>query len=105
MLTCIIIYFFNHVIVSPILVRKCVHHYDRKKKKNKINIIEDNILKIVRALNINKGHGHDETSVRMIKICDESLVKPLSLIYKNCTDTGVFPDIWKKIKNFPSLYP
>ena len=24
--------FFNHVIVSPVLVRKCVHHYDREKK-------------------------------------------------------------------------
>ena len=32
MLTCIIIFFFNHVIVSPVLVRKCEHHYDRKKK-------------------------------------------------------------------------
>ena len=39
-----------------------------------LNIIEDNILKIVRALNINKVHGHDEMSVRMIKICDEQLV-------------------------------
>ena len=30
----------------------------------------------------------------MIKMCDEALVKPLSLIYKNSTVTGVFPDIW-----------
>ena len=51
-----------------------------------LNIIEVNILKIVRALNINKAHGHDEISVRMIKICDEVLAKPLSLIYKNCID-------------------
>ena len=35
-----------------------------------LNIIEDDILKIVRALNSNKAHGHDEISVRMIKICD-----------------------------------
>ena len=63
-----------------------------EKNNDKIKkIIEDNILKIVRALNINKAHGHDEISVRMIKICDEALVKPLSLIYKNCTDTGGFP--------------
>ena len=45
-----------------------------------LNIIEDNILKIVRALNINKAHGHDEISVRMIKICDEALFKSLSLM-------------------------
>ena len=66
-----------------------------------MNIIEDNILKIMRALNINKAHGHDEISVRMIKICDEALVKPLSLINKNCIDTGVFPDIWKKSNIVP----
>ena len=47
-----------------------------------LNIFEDNILKIVRALNVNKAHGHNEISVIMIKICDEALVKPLSL--KNC---------------------
>ena len=66
-----------------------------------LNIIEDNILKIVRALNINKAHGHDEISVRMIKICDEALVKLLSLMNKNCIDTGVFPDIWKKSNIVP----
>ena len=58
-----------------------------------LNITEDNILKIMRALNINKAHGHDEISVRMIKICDEAIVNLLSLIYKNYIDTGVFPDI------------
>ena len=66
-----------------------------------MNIIEDNILKIMRALNINEAHGHDEISVRMIKICDKALVKHLSLIYKNCTDTGVFHDIRKKSNIVP----
>ena len=42
--------------------------------------LKDNILKVVRALNINKAHGHDEISVRMIKICDEALFKSLSLM-------------------------
>ena len=55
----------------------------------------------MRVLNINKTHGHDEISIRMIKICDEALVKPLSLIYSNCIDTGVFPDIWKKSNIVP----
>ena len=72
-------------------------------KFSSLNIVEDNILKIGRTPNINKAHGHNEISVSMIKICDEALVKPLSLIYKNCIDTEVFPDIWKKIKHCPSL--
>ena len=31
----------------------------------------------------------------MIKICDQSIVKPLSLIYQSCLNTGTFPNIWK----------
>ena len=56
---------------------------------------------VLRALNTNKAHGHDEISARMIKNCDEALVKPLSLIYKNCIDAGIFPDIWKKSNIVP----
>ena len=43
---------------------------------------EDELLKIIRALNINKAHGHDDISIRMIKICDKSLIKPLTFIFK-----------------------
>ena len=35
-----------------------------------INFNEDEILKIIRALNIHKAHGHDDISIRMIKNCD-----------------------------------
>ena len=45
--------------------------------------IED-ILKIIRSFNIKKGHGFDNISIRIIKICDSALVKPLSMIFINC---------------------
>ena len=32
----------------------------------------------------------------MLKICDSEVVEPLSLIYKNCIDSGIFPDIRKR---------
>ena len=35
------------------------------------------ILKIIRALNIHKVHGHDDISIRMIQICDRTISKPL----------------------------
>ena len=54
------------------------------------------LIKIFRALNINKSHGHDDISIRMIKKCDSALVKPLSIIFNNCVRTGTFPYIWKK---------
>ena len=31
------------------------------------NFTDDDILKIIRSLNINKAHGHDDISIRMIK--------------------------------------
>ena len=37
----------------------------------------------------------------MIKICDKTIVKPLSVIYKNCIDSGIFPDLWKKSNIVP----
>ena len=37
---------------------------------------ESEILKIIRTLNINKAHGHDDISIRMVKICDKSLLQP-----------------------------
>ena len=48
-------------------------------RPNYIDFNEDEILKIIRALNIHKAHGHDDIFIRMIKICDKSLLKPLML--------------------------
>ena len=43
------------------------------------NFADDEIIKIVRALDINKAHGHDVISVRIIKNCDDAIIEPLSL--------------------------
>ena len=37
----------------------------------------------------------------MIKLCDESLVQPLSHIFRGCIDTGVYSDTWKKSNIVP----
>ena len=57
---------------------------------------EDEILKIIRALNIHKAHGHDDISIRMIKICDKSLLKPLTILFQNSTKSSCYPVIWKR---------
>ena len=67
-----------------------------------ISFNEDKILKIVRALNINKAHGHDGISIRMIKICDKSLlIKPLIILFENSTKSSCYPDIWKRSNIIP----
>ena len=63
---------------------------------------DQDIIKIIRALNENKAHGHDDISIHIIKICDSSIVKPLSLIFKNCISCGIFPEVWKKSNVIPT---
>ena len=50
-------------------------------RHNTVDFNEHNILKIIRALNIHKAHGHDDIFIKMIKICDKSLLKPLIYIF------------------------
>ena len=47
-----------------------------------LDLNKDEILKIIRALNLNKAHDHGDISNRMIKICDKSLLKPLTLLFE-----------------------
>ena len=39
--------------------------------------------------------------IRMLKICDSAIVKPLTLSFKNCISQGTFPDNWKKTNICP----
>ena len=64
-------------------------------------ISEEKILRIIRNLNLNKAHGWDEISVRMIKMCDNSLIIPLKLIFQNCLRHGIFPETWKRANVVP----
>ena len=66
-----------------------------------IDFDENELLKIIRSLNINKAHGHDDISIRMIKICGKSLIKPLTFLFKTSLRSSHYPDIWKKSNIIP----
>ena len=61
----------------------------------------EDILQIIKNLHSNKAHGHDEISIRMLKICGSSVCRPLQIIYKSCLDRGKFPQEWKKANVVP----
>ena len=61
----------------------------------------NDIEKIIKNLDPNKSHGHDMLSIRMLKLCGESIYKPLNLIFKSCLETGQFPSDWKKANVVP----
>ena len=52
---------------------------------------------IIHSLNINKAHGYVDISIRLLKICDSSIVRPLSIIFENCLQSRSFP-IFKYFK-------
>ena len=49
--------------VLPFLIE-----HESETRFSKITFTDDQILKILKALDINKAHGHDEISIRMLKL-------------------------------------
>ena len=48
----------------------------------------------INGLNPHKTHDHDGTSIRMLNLSNLRITKPLSVIYTNYLQQGVFPDDW-----------
>ena len=61
----------------------------------------NDIEKIIKNLDPSKSHGHDMFSIRMLKLCGESIYKPLNLIFKSCLKAGQFLSEWKKANVVP----
>ena len=61
----------------------------------------NNIDRIIRDLDPNKAHDHDMRGIHMLKICGESISKPLEIISKSCIEKGQFPNEWKKANVVP----
>ena len=70
--------------------------YTTNTKLSWIKFENKDIINIIRSLNVDKAHDHDNISIRMLKICDNAIVEPLSIIFNNCINQSMFPDIWKK---------
>ena len=70
--------------------------YITETKLSSFNIGDEDTYKIIKTLDIYEAHGHDKVSIRMLKLCDKSIVKPLSIIFNNYKLKNTFPNLWKK---------
>ena len=61
----------------------------------------NDITRIIRDLDPNKAPGHDMISIRMLKICGESISKSLEIIFKSCIEKGQLLNEWKKATVVP----
>ena len=55
--------------------------FQTNKRLYKFNINQDDFLKIIRNLNGNKAHGHDNITVAVLKKCDSVLTELLKYIF------------------------
>ena len=60
-----------------------------EQKLSTFEFCRDDIIKIIKSLDPNKVHGHDEISIRMIKLCASSIAKPLAIFFRNCLEMNV----------------
>ena len=84
----------NTSTLQPLTIRT-----DKRLLSLKIN--ENDILSIIKSLNSNKAHGWDKLSIKMVKMCDKTLVYLLKLIFRASIQEGVFLGCWKKVNVVP----
>ena len=70
-------------------------------KIDNVIFTEHDILSIIRLLNSNKAHGWDDISIRMVKMCDESIAYPLKIIFQTALKSGIYPDKLEKANVVP----
>ena len=77
-----------------------------------ITFSKNDIAKMIQNLDPNKANGHDQISIRMLKLVSTSISKTLEIIFNQCLETGAFPNdvvpVFKKgdkqiLKNYPPI--
>ena len=72
-----------------------------------VNFSTDDIFNMTNNLDTNEAHDHDMLSIRMMKLCRNSIWKPLSIIFNDFLMEGKFlvpketNRVWKIIDLFP----
>ena len=64
--------------------------YMANAKISSIKFEINDIINVIKALDPYKSHGYNDISIRILKICDSTIVKPMTILFKNCISQGVF---------------
>ena len=75
--------------------------FETTERISSFDISKDEISKIIRSLDPNKAHGHDEVSIRMLELYASTISKPLFLVFKHSLENECFPNEWKKANIVP----
>ena len=67
-------------------------------KLSSFSISSEVIFQLIKNIDPNKDHVHDNIYVKILKLGAPSVCKPLTLLFENCLASGEFPNVWKKSK-------
>ena len=70
--------------------------YITNTRLSSIEFDKKGIINVIRSLSVGKAPGYDNISIRTLKICDSTFVEPLSIMFNNCINQSLFPNIWKR---------
>ena len=62
---------------------------------NTINFTEDDILSVIRKVDPDKPHRHDQISIRILQMWNRAICKSVYLISSSCIESGIFQTEWK----------
>ena len=75
--------------------------YKTEKILTSFDLKDNDTIPTIKNLNVDKAHGWEQLSIRMIKTCGDSITFPLKLIFKSMVNEGLFLDDWKKSNVVP----
>ena len=70
-------------------------NYLTNEKIEQLPIENEDIISLIRKLNPNKANGSDGISGQMLLLCDDAVILPLKIIFRNILSTAIYPDMWK----------
>lgn len=73
-----------------------------KTDQSNIAFTGKDIEEVIQHLDSNKAQGHGMISIRVLKICVKSIIKPLLILYKKCLEKFCFPKKRKKANVVPA---
>ena len=76
-------------------------NYLTENRLDNIPFTTDDILSLLRSLNVNKATGSNGISAKMLFICDDTVILPLKIIFENILSSGTYPNLWKLANIIP----
>ena len=71
--------------------------YKTNTRIKSFRVTNNDILSIIKSLDSSKSHGFDDISIKMIKICSESVAIPLKIIFEESLKKEYFQKYEKKL--------